>query len=73
MKTKTYTQKQMDSAKKRAYNKGYEEAKEGMTIDEAWINAHEVRVWKKWEQSDFDWTVILLAVACVGAILMMIF
>ena len=70
---KTYTQKQMDSAKERAYKKGYEACNSLVTVDEAIMSATQIREWKKWEQFDFDWTVTLLVVACVGAILMMIF
>lgn len=76
---KTYTQKQYDSAKERAYKKGYAH---GTETAEAVSNAHyedvlesasDVKEWKKWEQFNFDWTVTLLVVACVVAILMMIF
>jgi len=73
--TKTYSQKQYDSAKERAFKKGLEAGYEGLDIitNDALESAIEIKQWKKWEQFDFDWTVILLAVACVGAILTMIF
>lgn len=72
--TKTYSQKQMDSAKKREHKKGYDLGfAQGNLGVEAVESANQVQEWKKWEQFDFDWTVILLVVACVGAILMMIF
>ncbi len=120
--TKTYSQKQMDSAKKREHKKGYDlgfaqgnlgvdcipphpESYYRVVVDEhkpfkvvasggcgsGMINkypngcgmqdveedvvesANQIKGWKKWEQFDFDWTVALLVVACVGAILMMIF
>lgn len=71
--TKTYNQKQMDSAKKRAYKKGYEAGSNEITMDEILDNAQQVKSWQKQEQCDFDWTLTLLVVACVGAILMMIF
>lgn len=72
---KTYNKAQYDKAKKRAYNKGLEVGYEGLDIitNDALESAIEIKQWKKWEQFDFDWTVILLVVACVGVILMMIF
>lgn len=91
---KTYSQKQIDSAKKKAYKKGidtvtipsnyeaFEKLVKGFISEELRIielqndsleNAQQVNSWKKWEQFDFDLTVTLLVVACVGAILMMIF
>lgn len=74
---KTYTQKQYDSAKKRAYNKGVRDTQDILNFkeesDAQWESVREINSWKKWEQFDFDWTVTLLVVACVGAILMMIF
>ncbi len=70
---KTYTQDQYDKAKLRAYKKGYQEASELISMDETLENSNDIKEWKKWEQFDFDWSVTLLVVACVGAILMMIF
>ena len=81
--TKTYSQKQYDSAKKRAYNKGYaygfndglyhNPEVEERAVDDVLETARGINEWKKWEQFDFDWTMTLLVVACLGAILMMVF
>lgn len=71
--TKTYNQKQMDSAKKRAYNNGYEARENLITVDEAIMSATQIREWKKWEQFDFDWTVVALFILCVGVLITMIF
>ena len=71
--TKTYTQKQYDSAKERAYAKGLRRALDMPAVEDAIENAQQIKSWKKWEQFDFDWTVTLLVVACLGVILMMIF
>ena len=70
---KTYTQKQYDSAKERAFKKGFKEGIDCISMEDVLENTKQVNSWKKWEQFDFDWTVTLLVVACVGVILMMIF
>ena len=70
---KTYTQKQMDSAKERAYKKGYEACNSLVTVDEAIMSATQIREWKKWEQFDFDWTVAALVIVCVTIMYRMIF
>lgn len=71
--TKTYTQKQYDAAKERAYFKGWKAGWESPSVEDAMKSAVQVQEWNKWDQFDFDCTVVLLIVACVGAILMMIF
>lgn len=72
--TKTYTQKQYDSAKERAFKKGLKEANDLVEkFNDMVDSADQLNGYKKWEKFDFDWTVTLLVVACVGAILMMIF
>jgi len=80
---KTYTQKQYDNAKKRAYDKGFAYGfNEGLyhnpevverSVDEVLETAREINSWKKWEQFDFDWTVIALVVVCLGVLVTMIF
>ncbi len=72
---KQYTQKQYDSAKERAYKKGWNDSVIDAidSMSDVLDNAEQVNSWKKWEQFDFDWTVTLLVVACIGVILMMIF
>lgn len=69
---KTYTQKQYDNAKKRAYDKGYEARENLVTVDEAIMSATQIRDWKKWEQFDFDWTLIAIVVVFLGVILTII-
>jgi hypothetical protein len=69
---KTYTQKQYDNAKKRAYAKGYEAGSELVTMDDIIENAHQIKEWRKLEQFDFDWTVAILIVVCLGVVIAMI-
>ena len=75
MTTKTYTQKQYDNAKKRAYKKGLEAGYEGLDIitNDALESAQQVKDWKKWEQFDFDWTLIALVEVCLGVLVTIIF
>lgn len=49
---KTYTKEQYTKAQARAFKKGYREAKDEMTIHEAWENAEQVKEWNKIGQVD---------------------
>lgn len=69
---KTYTQKQYDSAKERAFKKGYEARENLITVDEAIMSATQIREWKKWEQFDFDWSVVALVVVSLAILIGMI-
>lgn len=71
--TKTYTQKQYNSAKERAFKKGYNDAKEEMTIDEAWENADQVKSWNKYEELDFNWGLILVSLITIAILVTLLF
>jgi hypothetical protein len=75
---KQYTQKQMDSAKERAYKKGFAHGTESAEAvsqahyEDVLDSANEIKQWKKWEQYDFDWTIAILVAVCLGVVVSMI-
>jgi hypothetical protein len=69
---KTYTQKQYESVKIRAYKKGYSDAQEEMTMDEALENAEQVKSWNKYEEADFNWGVVLVILITLAIVVTII-
>ena len=69
---KTYTQDQYDKAKLRSYKKGYKEASELISMDETLDNSNDIKEWKKWDQFDFDWSVVVLIVVSLAVLIGMI-
>lgn len=70
--SKLYTEDQYKKAKERAYKKGYKEASELITMDEALDNSNDIKEWKKWEQFDFDWSVVALVIVSLVILIGMI-
>ena len=70
--TKTFTQKQMDRAKNLYYAKGYRDAMDSPTVEDALESAEQIKSWSKWEQFDFDWSMVVLGVVCLGVVIVMI-
>lgn len=68
----TYNKEQYEKAKARAYKKGYNDAMDMPDIKSALENAQQVQEWKKWDNFDINWTVVLLVII-TGAILLSMF
>jgi hypothetical protein len=58
----------------KAYLRGYDDGarEQAQVLEDALDNAHQVISWRKWEQFDFDWSMVALVVVMLLVVVSMI-